>query len=179
MPHVGGGGGDDLASSDEIKVFKDEGEEEKRSSENLTDLKSSLVTEGEEDKNDQLPVSHSFSGSKNVLSSRLQDAITTAATSGKGFEPVPHSTPIGYVVSPYPHPNGTIGPSSMVLMLVLGILQRLFLSGFDVMLVLGILQRLFLSGFDVMLVLGILQCLLLSGFDVGSWNIATSFIVRF
>ncbi|XP_076328398.1 transcription factor 7-like 2 isoform X2 [Tachypleus tridentatus] len=113
MPHVGGGGGDDLASSDEIKVFKDEGEEEKRSSENLTDLKSSLVTEGEEDKNDQLPVSHSFSGSKNVLSSRLQDAITTAATSGKGFEPVPHSTPIGYVVSPYPHPNGTIGPSSM------------------------------------------------------------------
>lgn len=46
MPH--GGGGDDLASSDEIKVFKDEGEEEKRSSENLTDLKSSLVTEGEE-----------------------------------------------------------------------------------------------------------------------------------
>lgn len=46
MPH--GSGGDDLASSDEIKVFKDEGEEEKRSSENLTDLKSSLVTEGEE-----------------------------------------------------------------------------------------------------------------------------------
>ncbi|XP_022244604.1 transcription factor 7-like 2 [Limulus polyphemus] len=114
MPHVGGGGGDDLASSDEIKVFKDEGEEENRSSENLTDLKSSLVTEGEEDKNDQLPVSHSFSGSKNALSSRLQEAITTAATPGKGFEPVSHSTPIGYVVSPYPHPNGTIGPSSMV-----------------------------------------------------------------
>ncbi|XP_076326604.1 protein pangolin, isoforms A/H/I/S-like isoform X2 [Tachypleus tridentatus] len=48
MPHVGGGC-DDLASFDEIKVFKDEGEEENHSSENLTDLKSSLVTEGEED----------------------------------------------------------------------------------------------------------------------------------
>ena len=50
MPHVGAAsGGEDLASSDEIKVFKDEGdEEENRSSENLTDLKSSLVTEGEE-----------------------------------------------------------------------------------------------------------------------------------
>lgn len=50
MPHVGtASGGEDLASSDEIKVFKDEGdEEENRSSENLTDLKSSLVTEGEE-----------------------------------------------------------------------------------------------------------------------------------
>lgn len=46
MPHVNGDG-DDLASSDEIKVFKDEGEDEKKLSENLTDDKSSLVTEGE------------------------------------------------------------------------------------------------------------------------------------
>ena len=48
MPHVGSASGDDLASSDEIKVFKDEGEDEKRASENLTDLKSSLITEGEQ-----------------------------------------------------------------------------------------------------------------------------------
>lgn len=39
------GGDDTLASSDEIKVFKDEGEDEERS-ENLTDLKSSLINEG-------------------------------------------------------------------------------------------------------------------------------------
>jgi len=50
MPHVGSASnGEDLASSDEIKVFKDEGEEEKRASaENLTELKSSLITEGEQ-----------------------------------------------------------------------------------------------------------------------------------
>ncbi|XP_022242615.1 transcription factor 7-like 2, partial [Limulus polyphemus] len=111
MPHVGGGGGgDDLASSDEIKVFKDEGEEENRSSENLTDLKSSLVTEGEEEKNGQLLVSHSFPSPKIGHSSRLQESLTPAAISGKGCEPF---SSIGYVVSPYPHPNGTFGPASM------------------------------------------------------------------
>ncbi|CAG2064008.1 unnamed protein product [Timema podura] len=51
MPHVSSnGGGDDLGSTDEVKVFKDEGEDEKRSSENLTEEKSSLIdlTESEE-----------------------------------------------------------------------------------------------------------------------------------
>lgn len=44
MPHVSSsGGGDDLGSEDEVKVFKDEGEEEKRSSENLTEDKSDLI----------------------------------------------------------------------------------------------------------------------------------------
>lgn len=45
MPHVSssGGGGDDLGSEDEVKIFKDEGEEEKRSSENLTEDKSDLI----------------------------------------------------------------------------------------------------------------------------------------
>ncbi|XP_076340129.1 protein pangolin, isoforms A/H/I/S-like isoform X2 [Tachypleus tridentatus] len=108
MPHVGSGGGDDLASSDEIKVFKDEGEEENRSSENLTDLKSSLVTEGEEDKSNQLP-GQSFSTSKSAHSSRAD----TGSTSAKVFDPIPHAAPIGYVVSPYPHPNGTLGPPAM------------------------------------------------------------------
>ncbi|OQR68519.1 hypothetical protein BIW11_12863 [Tropilaelaps mercedesae] len=50
MPSAGeantSGGDDALASSDEIKVFKDEGEDEERS-ENLTDLKSSLINEGD------------------------------------------------------------------------------------------------------------------------------------
>ncbi|CAG9816357.1 unnamed protein product [Phaedon cochleariae] len=53
MPHVSSTGGDDLGSTDEVKVFKDEGdgEDEKRSSEkNLTEEKSSLIdlTESEE-----------------------------------------------------------------------------------------------------------------------------------
>lgn len=47
MPHVSSvsGAGDDLGSTDEVKVFKDEGEEqdEKRSSENLTEDKTSLI----------------------------------------------------------------------------------------------------------------------------------------
>lgn len=46
MPHISSGsGGDDLGSTDEVKVFKDEGdgEDEKRSSENLTEEKSSLI----------------------------------------------------------------------------------------------------------------------------------------
>lgn len=48
MPHVGNSSTEDLASSDEIKVFKDEGEDEKRASADLTDLKSSLITEGDQ-----------------------------------------------------------------------------------------------------------------------------------
>ncbi|PSN40682.1 Protein pangolin [Blattella germanica] len=67
MPHVSsGGGGDDLGSTDEVKVFKDEGEDEKRSSENLTEEKSSLIdlTESEE-KSGSLP-GQSYSSSKNA-----------------------------------------------------------------------------------------------------------------
>ncbi|CAH2099103.1 unnamed protein product [Euphydryas editha] len=57
MPHAhsssaASSGGDDLGSTDEVKVFKDEGdgEDEKRSSENLLEEKSSLIdwTESEE-----------------------------------------------------------------------------------------------------------------------------------
>ncbi|KAL6260067.1 hypothetical protein P5V15_007606 [Pogonomyrmex californicus] len=78
MPHVSSsGGGDDLGSEDEVKVFKDEGEEEKRSSENLTEDKSDLIdlTESEVD-------------------------------------PTPHTSSfnMGYLVSPYPYPNGAGGP---------------------------------------------------------------------
>lgn len=43
MPHVGSGGGSDDFSNDEVKVFKDEGEDEKRASENLIEEKSSLI----------------------------------------------------------------------------------------------------------------------------------------
>jgi len=48
MPHAAAAG-DDLASADEVKVYKDEGdEEEQRSSENLSEDKIGLVTETEE-----------------------------------------------------------------------------------------------------------------------------------
>lgn len=50
MPHVSDGGGVDLSSNDEIKVFHVEGEgedEERSSSENLKELKSSLVAVAE------------------------------------------------------------------------------------------------------------------------------------
>ncbi|VDH94151.1 transcription factor 7-like 2 [Mytilus galloprovincialis] len=51
MPHVNSGGSEDFFSNDEVKVYKDEGEEEKRSSENLSEDKLGLVTETEEGKN--------------------------------------------------------------------------------------------------------------------------------
>ncbi|CAH0387664.1 unnamed protein product [Bemisia tabaci] len=59
MPHVSSGsGGDDLGSTDEVKVFKDEGEveDEQRNSENLTEEKSSLIDLTEsEDFSSELP----------------------------------------------------------------------------------------------------------------------------
>jgi len=49
MPHGrSAADGDDFASTDEVKIYKDEGEDEKRSSENLSEEKFGLVTETEE-----------------------------------------------------------------------------------------------------------------------------------
>ena len=48
MPHGRSADGDDFASTDEVKIYKDEGEDEKRSSENLSEEKFGLVTETEE-----------------------------------------------------------------------------------------------------------------------------------
>ena len=48
MPHGRSADGDDFASTDEVKIYKDEGEDEKRSSENLSEEKIGLVTETEE-----------------------------------------------------------------------------------------------------------------------------------
>ncbi|KAJ3663812.1 hypothetical protein Zmor_008035 [Zophobas morio] len=103
MPHVSSSGGDDLGSTDEVKVFKDEGdgEDEKRSSENLTEEKSSLIdlTESEEKSGG------SYSSNKNV--SRADHSPVF----GK-VEPVPHTSSfnMGYLVSPYSYPNGAAGP---------------------------------------------------------------------
>ncbi|CAG5135987.1 unnamed protein product, partial [Candidula unifasciata] len=56
MPHMSSGGSEDFYSTDEVKVYKDEGnkDEEKRSSENLTEEKLGLVTESEEGKNSSI-----------------------------------------------------------------------------------------------------------------------------
>nr|XP_045591524.1 protein pangolin, isoforms A/H/I/S-like isoform X1 [Procambarus clarkii] len=62
MPTVSGSG-EEVESQDEVKVFKYEGDEEeseKRSSENLTEDKSSLITETEENKSTHVPSSSSF-----------------------------------------------------------------------------------------------------------------------
>lgn len=50
MPHVNSGGSDDIYDSDEVKVYRHEGDEEneKKSSENLSEDKLGLVTETEE-----------------------------------------------------------------------------------------------------------------------------------
>lgn len=100
MPHVSGGGGGDDFSADEVKVFKDEGDAEKKASENLTEDKSDLIdlTESEEK-------SGSYSSSKNVSRTDLSPAY------GK-TEPTPHTSSfnMGYLVSPYPYANGAGTP---------------------------------------------------------------------
>ncbi|XP_034244942.1 protein pangolin, isoforms A/H/I/S-like [Thrips palmi] len=103
MPHVSsGGGGDDLGSTDEVKVFKDEGEDEKRS-ENLTEEKSSLIdlTESEE----KTGGGQSYSSGKHASRPDLSPVY------GK-LEPTPHTSSfnMGYLVSPYSYHNGAAGP---------------------------------------------------------------------
>lgn len=48
MPHVSPNGSYDLASSDEVKVYKEEGDEDNSPSENLAEDKHGLVSETEE-----------------------------------------------------------------------------------------------------------------------------------
>nr|CAI5840797.1 unnamed protein product [Callosobruchus analis] len=104
MPHVSTSGGDDLGSTDEVKVFKDEGdgEDEKRSSENLTEEKSSLIdlTESEVEK--------SGSGNYNSSSKNVQRPDHSPVF-GK-VEPHTSSFNMGYLVSPYSYANGAGGP---------------------------------------------------------------------
>ncbi|XP_045539732.1 protein pangolin, isoforms A/H/I/S isoform X1 [Papilio machaon] len=105
MPHAhsssaASSGGDDLGSTDEVKVFKDEGdgEDEKRSSENLLEEKSSLIdwTESEEKSGEP------YSGKLSVKSD-------LSPVFGK-FEHHPASFNMGYLVTPYPYPNGGAHP---------------------------------------------------------------------
>ncbi|XP_039311919.1 protein pangolin, isoforms A/H/I/S-like [Solenopsis invicta] len=106
MPHVSSsGGGDDLGSEDEVKVFKDEGEEEKRSSENLTEDKSDLIdlTESEE--------KGTLAGGTYATTGKTPTRSDLSPVFGK-VDPTPHTSSfnMGYLVSPYPYPNGAGGP---------------------------------------------------------------------
>ncbi|XP_061388860.1 protein pangolin, isoforms A/H/I/S-like [Musca vetustissima] len=97
MPHTShtrhaSSSGDDLGSTDEVKVFKDEGdrEDEKISSENLLEEKSSLIdlTESEE----------------------KSGKISTPSGHSPVFNKIePHTSTynMGYLVSPYPYSNGS------------------------------------------------------------------------
>ncbi|XP_037925800.1 protein pangolin, isoforms A/H/I/S isoform X7 [Hermetia illucens] len=101
--HTGhtGSSGDDLGSTDEVKIFKDEGdrEDEKISSENLLEEKSSLIdlTESEE---------KSGKGSSKPDHSPVFGKVEPHAAS---------SFNMGYLVSPYSYTNGAAGglPVSM------------------------------------------------------------------
>lgn len=64
MPQLNGGGGDDLGANDEMISFKDEGEQEEKTSENvsaerdLDDVKSSLVNESESSSDSEVRNQH-------------------------------------------------------------------------------------------------------------------------
>ncbi|XP_036143066.1 protein pangolin, isoforms A/H/I/S-like isoform X2 [Monomorium pharaonis] len=106
MPHVSSsGGGDDLGSEDEVKVFKDEGEEEKRSSENLTEDKSDLIDLTESEEKGALSAGTYATTGKTSARSDLSPVF------GK-VDPTPHTSSfnMGYLVSPYPYSNGAGGP---------------------------------------------------------------------
>ncbi|RUS74154.1 hypothetical protein EGW08_018086 [Elysia chlorotica] len=100
MPHMSSGGSEDFYSTDEVKVYKDEGnkDEEKRSSENLTEEKLGLVTESEEGKGN-------LAGSERPSNASDDDKSSTVpAAPGQG----PPSS-MGFFLPPYasPYPNGS------------------------------------------------------------------------
>nr|AKJ32478.1 TCF [Pinctada fucata] len=98
MPHVNSGGSEDFFSNDEVKVYKDEGEEEQRSSENLSEDKLGLVTETEEGKSNG--IGSNFPGNEKSDGSRSDDGKSGQAQDRSSGQ-------FGYV-PPYPHyPNGS------------------------------------------------------------------------
>ncbi|CAC5402279.1 TCF7L2 [Mytilus coruscus] len=101
MPHVNSGGSEDFFSNDEVKVYKDEGEEEKRSSENLSEDKLGLVTETEEGKNGSL--GNGYDG----------DKTENGREDGKPPVQDRNAGPFGYGMPSYPpYSNGSPGLGS-------------------------------------------------------------------
>uniref|UniRef100_A0A1Y1N983 dTCF n=1 Tax=Photinus pyralis TaxID=7054 RepID=A0A1Y1N983_PHOPY len=129
MPHVSSSsGGDDLCSTDEVKVFKDEGdgEDEKRSSENLTEEKSSLIdlTESEVLLSNHTHATRYQHFSQHTTSFLLTEKSGGNYTTNKNVaradhspvfgkvEPASHTSSfnMGYLMSPYSYANGAAGP---------------------------------------------------------------------
>ncbi|CAB3383524.1 Hypothetical predicted protein [Cloeon dipterum] len=108
MPHVSAASsaGDDLGSTDEVKVFKDEGgadDDEKRSPDNnLSEEKNSLIDLTESQEKSQ---SSSFSPKSNAAprSSDLSPVF------GKVDAMAQSALNMGYLVGPYHYPNGSTG----------------------------------------------------------------------
>ncbi|KAF2360975.1 CTNNB1 binding N-teminal [Trinorchestia longiramus] len=113
MPTVSGSSGDDVESQeDEIKVFKYEGEEEdaeKSSSENLTEDKSSLITETEQEKNGGHVASSSYATIPKTEPCRPPDTPPFGLFGPSVWGAADR---LGYF-SPFPYPY-TNGTSAMV-----------------------------------------------------------------
>ncbi|MBZ3870352.1 Transcription factor 7-like 2 [Sciurus carolinensis] len=113
MPQLNGGGGDDLGANDELISFKDEGEQEEKSSENssaerdLADVKSSLVNESETNQNSS---SDSEVGKAPRAAAKRQDGglFKGPPYPGYPFIMIPDLT------SPY-LPNGSLSPTARTL----------------------------------------------------------------
>ncbi|XP_059176932.1 transcription factor 7-like 2 isoform X3 [Physella acuta] len=105
MPHMSSGGSEDFYSTDEVKVYKDEGnkDEEKRSSENLTEEKLGLVTESEEGKNTS--IQGNFEGSAKSSNTVSDDDKAAAGPVAPGHGP---TGSLGFFIPPYAsaYPNG-------------------------------------------------------------------------
>ncbi|XP_049881843.1 protein pangolin, isoforms A/H/I/S isoform X4 [Pectinophora gossypiella] len=118
MPHAHSSsapssGGDDLGSTDEVKVFKDEGdgEDEKRSSENLLEEKSSLIDWTESEiQISALNLLSNTEKSGEPYSGKLSVKSDLSPVFGK-FDPHPAAGfNMGYLMAPYPYPNGGAHP---------------------------------------------------------------------
>uniref|UniRef100_T1JK38 CTNNB1 binding N-teminal domain-containing protein n=1 Tax=Strigamia maritima TaxID=126957 RepID=T1JK38_STRMM len=111
MPHVNGGGSEDLlASSDEVKVYTEEGGDDEHA-DGVNDDKTDLVASGE-DKSTPIPTSYGASKDTLPLRTQLSPVVNKPADTLTS-----HDRPLnmGYIVTPYPYPNGTAGhiPVSM------------------------------------------------------------------
>uniref|UniRef100_A0A182QL15 CTNNB1 binding N-teminal domain-containing protein n=1 Tax=Anopheles farauti TaxID=69004 RepID=A0A182QL15_9DIPT len=119
MPH-NSSTGDELGSTDEVKVFKDEGDrDDEKLSENLLEEKSSLIdlTESEEKTVKNGTTRHEAS---NTLFGGTGGASGGGGGGIGGSGKLPHGAPhpgfnMGYIVPPYSYPNGAAGglPVSM------------------------------------------------------------------
>lgn len=77
MPHVSSTGAEDLASTDEVKVYHDEGDEqeEQRTSEDISEVKLGLVTETEQVTVDCCTFSFYVRRSQNCFPCTVFDAL--------------------------------------------------------------------------------------------------------